>query len=222
MARKVFIGSFILLVTLVGCSGLQRDRIHTTTGGSQTCCRAEATSPSRSAIVQSASQLVGARTIDVDGRRIEYDCAGVTRAIFLKHGIDLYENRSVSQQANGVRLIHNHIRQHGVLHKGPAVRPGDLVFFDNTWDSNRDGKANDPLTHVGIVERQDRDGTVTFISRVAGAVQRYRMNLGLPHVYRAADGKILNDHLRRKQGDSPSAGYLTGELFAGFGSRSGL
>ncbi len=222
MARTFFIGSFILLVTLVGCSGFQRDRAHTLTGGPQACCRSAETTPSRSAIVQSAAQLVGAKTIDIDGHRIEYDCAGVTRAVFLKHGIDLYENRSVSQQANGVRLIHNHIRQHGVLHKGPAVRPGDLVFFDNTWDSNHDGKANDPLTHVGIVERQDRDGTVTFISRVAGAVQRYRMNLGFPHVYRTTDGKILNDHLRRKQGISTSAGHLTGELFAGFGSRSGL
>ena len=103
------------------------------------------------------------------------------------------------------------------------VGPGDLVFFDNTWDSNGDGKMNDPLTHVGIVERQDRDGTITFISRVAGAVERYRMNLGLPHVRRAADGTILNDHLRRKDtGVADRAGYLTGELFAGFGTRAGL
>jgi hypothetical protein len=159
----------------------------------------------------------------MDGRRIEYDCAGVTRAIFLKHGIDLYDSETTDHRANGVRLIHNHIRQHGLLHRGPAVRPGDLVFFDNTWDFNHDGKANDPLTHVGIVERQDRDGTITFISRVAGAIQRYHMNLGLPHTYRTADGKIVNDHLRRKDSGAPAAaGYLTGELFAGFGSRTGL
>jgi hypothetical protein len=223
MVRKVFIGSFVILVTLVGCSGLQRDRSQTMTGGGQSCCRSVEASASRSAIVRSAAQLVGAHAIEVNGRRIEYDCAGVTRAIFLKHGIDLYESRMADRQANGVRLIHNHIRQHGKLHRGPAVRPGDLVFFDNTWDYNRDGKTNDPLTHVGIVERQDPDGTVTFISRVAGAVERYHMNLGLPHVYRTAEGKILNDHIRRRDTGDPSvAGHLTGELFAGFGTRSGL
>jgi hypothetical protein len=49
------------------------------------------------------------------------------------------------------------------------------------------------------------------------------MNLGLPHVYRTADGKILNDHIRRKDaGDPTPTGYLTGELFAGFGTPTGL
>lgn len=214
MTRKVFIGGIVILVTLVGCSGARRGASSDNPPG---------TSSHRAAIVQSAARLVGARTVEMDGRRIEYDCAGVTRAIFLKHGIDLYDSQTTDHRANGVRLIHNHIRQHGSLYRGPAARPGDLVFFDNTWDFNHDGKANDPLTHVGIVERQDRDGTITFISRVAGTIQRYHMNLGLPHMHRTADGKIVNDHLRRKDsGDPVAAGYLTGELFAGFGSRMGL
>jgi hypothetical protein len=103
------------------------------------------------------------------------------------------------------------------------VSPGDLVFFDNTWDYNGDGLVNDTLTHVGIVERQDPDGTVVFISRVAGAIQRYRMNLALPHVHRTAEGRVLNDYIRRKDFDDPAhAAYLTGQLFAAFGSQSGL
>ena len=222
MRRTFFIGSFVLLVTLVGCSGIQRDRSYGTAGVSQGCCRSD-NPASRSSIVRTAARLVGARTIDVNGRRIAYDCAGVTRAVFLEHGIDLYDSQTADQQANGVRLIYNHIKEHGKLHRGPAARPGDLVFFDNTWDANRDGRLNDRLTHVGIVERQDADGTITFISRVAGAVERYRMNLGLPHIYRTTEGKILNDHIRRKDSaDGIRAGYLTGELFAGFGTRTGL
>jgi hypothetical protein len=79
---------------------------------------------------------------------------------------------------------------------------------------------NDPLTHIGIVERQEPDGTVVFISRVAGAVERYRMNLALPHVHKSADGRILNDYLRRKNvRDSDNTSYLTGQLFAQFASR---
>jgi hypothetical protein len=211
MTRTATLGGIALLATLAGCAGSQ---YHLVTGEAPL---------SRAGVVRTATQLIGARSIDVNGNRIEYDCAGVTRAIFLKHGVDLFDAHPVDPKSNGVRLIYNHIREHGTLHRGPAVRPGDLVFFDNTWDFNRDGKINDPLTHVGIVERQDSDGTVTFISRVSGAVERYHMNLGLPHVHRTTEGKLLNDYLRRKDRFDPiDTGYLTGELFASFGSRSGF
>jgi len=175
--------------------------------------------PSRSAIVQSAARLVGARTITREGKRIAYDCAGVARAVYLEHGIDLYRATSREVNANGVRLIHNHVHQHGVLHRRPDVKPGDLVFFDNTWDFNGDGEANDPLTHIGIVEEVEPDGTVVFISRVASAIERYRMNLEQPHIHRTGDGRVLNDYIRRKHPtDLIDTPRLTGELFAFYGN----
>ena len=186
----------------------------------RTCCQSAFPGPSRLAIVRTAAKLVGARTITSEGRRIAYDCAGVTRAIFLKHGIDLYDGNPGDSDANGVRLIHAHMQQHGRLHQSPIPHPGDLVFFDNTWDFNGDGRLNDPLTHVGVVERIDPDGTVIFISRVAAAIQRYRMNLSLPHIHKSAEGRILNDYIRRKYPtDSDDSGRLTGELFSFFGTR---
>ena len=70
------------------------------------------------------------------------------------------------------------------------------------------------------MERQESDGTVVFISRVAGAIKRYRMNLGLPHVHKTAAGRILNDYLRRKGTiDSANTSYLAGELFTQFATR---
>jgi hypothetical protein len=123
----------------------------------------------------------------------------VTRAIYLAHGIDLFEGGAADGKANGVGLIYNHLRKHGQLHRGPVVQAGDLVFFDNTWDYNGDGLVNDPLTHVGIVERVESNGTIVFISRVAGAIERY---------------------MRRKHWrDGEQTPYLTGELFAAFGTR---
>lgn len=222
MGRMVLIGFLVALVTLVGCTTSTRDRsIRTVTA--PTCCKSVEASSRRAAIVQTASKLVGATTIQANGKRIAYDCAGVTRAIFLAHGIDLYDSGSPDPKANGVRLIHHHISRHGTFHEGPIVRPGDLIFFDNTWDYNGDGIVNDPLTHVGIVERQERDGTVIFISRVAGAIERYRMNLALPHVHRTAEGRVLNDYIRRKDIDDPHpAAYLTGELFTAFGTHKAL
>lgn len=175
--------------------------------------------PSRLAIVESAARLVGARAIASLGKRIAYDCAGVTRAIFLEHGIDLYRGTFNNPKENGVRLIHNHVRQHGTLHRESSVNPGDLVFFDNTWDFNGDGKLNDPLTHVGVIERLEPDGTVIFISRVANAIERYRMNLDQPHVHKTAQGLVLNDYIRRKHPTDPeNAARLSGELFAFYGN----
>ena len=172
--------------------------------------------------MRTAATLVGAKTIESNGRRIAYDCAGVTRAVFLKHGIDLYDSAASDPDANGVRIIHSHIEEQGTFHQGPVAHPGDLVFFNNTWDYNGDGKVNDPLTHIGIVERQESDGTVIFISRVAGAIKRYRMNLGLPHVHKTAAGRILNDYLRRKDvTDRSNTRYLAGELFTRFATRVG-
>ena len=220
--RFLFIMATIAIVTLVGCATPPVERPRASAPEARPCCRFVERAPSRSAIVRTAAKLVGAKTLESNGRRIAYDCAGVTRAIFLKHGIDLYDGGASNPEANGVRLIHAHIRQQGTFHQGPVVHPGDLVFFDNTWDYNGDGKVNDPLTHVGIVERQEPDGTVIFISRVAGAIERYRMNLGLPHVHETADGRILNDYLRRKDVIDPAnTGYLTGELFAQFATRVG-
>jgi hypothetical protein len=57
---------------------------------------------------------------------------------------------------------------------------------------------------------------------VAGAVERYRMNLAHPHVHQDDDGRILNDYLRRKKWrDADGTLYLAGELFAAFGTRLG-
>jgi hypothetical protein len=183
----------------------------------ESCC---ALRPTGTAIAQTAGSLVGASVIELNGQRIAYDCAGVARAIYLAHGIDLYEGRRADSEASGVRTIYAHLSANGLIHRGPRASPGDLVFFDNTWDANSDGLINDALTHVGVVERIEPDGTVVFISRVARSIERHRMNLTEPGVHRTVGGRILNDYLRRKHPlDGRDAGRLTSDLFAAFGTR---
>jgi hypothetical protein len=182
------------------------------------CCTVTRASPEQAAIGATAARFVGAPRIEVGGRRLPFDCSGLARGVYLAHGVDLYEGVETDNTANGVRLIYRHVERRGRLHRGPDVRPGDLVFFHDTWDRNGDGRVNDPLTHVGVVERLEQDGTVVFVSRVSRGVQRYRMNLAVPSAARAGDGRVLNDYLRRKRpGDPAGARYLTGELFASFG-----
>jgi probable lipoprotein NlpC len=182
------------------------------------CCVVAEASPAQAAIAQTAARFIGAPRVEVAGRRLRYDCSGLARGVYLAHGIDLYDGAEAADAPNGVRLIWRHVASRGVIHYGPDPRPGDLVFFNNTWDRNGDGRVNDLLTHVGIVEQVEANGTVVFVTHVSRGIQRYRMNLAAPSLRRADDGRVLNDYLRRRRDEDPGdARYLTGELFAGFG-----
>ncbi|MGH7255913.1 MAG: CHAP domain-containing protein, partial [Nitrospirales bacterium] len=195
-----------------------------TTGGHSVgrrtpCCRMTRLIPAQQRLAKTASGFLGAGRIVAKGKRFSYDCSGLARGVYFAQGIDLVKGVSSWSGQNGVRLIYQHISRHGRLHTGPVVQPGDLVFFHNTWDANGDGRVNDRWTHVGIVERVQDDGTVVFISRVSRGIERYRINLRYPHLHRSGDGRLLNDFMRKKRRTDPSqTQYLTGQLFAAFGT----
>ncbi len=183
------------------------------------CCALDNGIPAQQALAQAAAGLLGRSHIEVAGRRFTSDCSGLARGVYVTQGIDLYSGLGELDGGNGVGRIFGHVFQHGRIHYGPTVHPGDLVFFHNTWDFNGDGRPNDPLTHVGVVERVESDGTVVFVSWVKAGVERYRMNLMMPDQHKTGDGRVLNDFMRRKEsGDSKANRYLTGQLFAAFGT----
>ena len=183
------------------------------------CCVLAKGVPRQTAITVTAVGLVGRSRIEVGGRRYAPDCSGFVRGVYATQRVDLYDGLGDLDGGNGVGRIYTHVVEHGRIHYGPTVFPGDLVFFHNTWDFNRDGLPNDPLTHVGIVETVERDGTVVFVSWVSAGVERYRMNLRQPGIHKTAEGRVLNDHMRRKgAGDPEVTRYLTGQLFAAFGT----
>ncbi|CUQ67170.1 NlpC/P60 family protein [Candidatus Nitrospira inopinata] len=214
-------------VLFVGCATIDRqpaqgeqDRVGFTTGArGEDCCVMGRGTPKQTALVRAATGLLGRSSIRLNGRAYSSDCSGLVRAVYAMQHIDLYSGLGDLDGGNGVGRIYTHVMQHGRIHYGPTVRPGDVVFFHNTWDFNSDGLPNDPLTHVGVVEQVERDGTVIFVSWVSSGVERYRMNLQRPDVHKAGNGRILNDYLRRKgTGDHPTTRYLTGQLFAAFGT----
>lgn len=188
------------------------------TRGAQCCAMAKAV-PRQKALAKTAVRFVGKSRVVIGGRHYNPDCSGFVRGVYASQRVDLFGGLGELNEGNGVGRIYTHVVEHGRIHYGPAVHPGDLVFFHNTWDFNRDGLPNDPLTHVGVVEKVESDGTVLFVSSLSSGIKRYRMNLEHPDIYKAPDGRVLNHFLRRKQaGDVPGTRYLAGQLFAAFGT----
>ena len=135
--------------------------------------------------------------------------------MYQKAGVDLF--REGQKTDNGVRAIARYIDHHGRWHRRGLPAAGDLVFFDNSYDRNGDGRLNDRFTHVGIVDQVSADGTAMIIHATNHGIVREPMNLFRPHETRDAQGQKVNVILRQKgPHDSPRTPHLMSELFAGF------
>jgi hypothetical protein len=137
------------------------------------------------------------------GQPFNGDCSGFVRLVMRKAEVDLGRLPSARSMSESLHLVSREVRR-------PA--PGDLVFFHDTYDRNRDGKLGDLWTHVAIVEEVDGD-QVWILHRGGRGIVRLGMDLSRPH-----DEKV-NDPVRaRTRNDPPHTRYLTGELFAAYGS----
>ena len=155
-------------------------------------------------------RIRGTRFVRIGDRRYRDDCSNVLRIPYDRLGIDLFSEHHRFPDANGVRLI----REKGQRVTAPQV--GDLVIFDDTWDRNRNGEADDPDTHAAIVVGFEPGGTVLLYNRVRSGHRLFRMNLRRPGDFvDRATGRRLNDALRRRRaGDPPDLPRTTGQLFA--------
>ena len=168
--------------------------------------------PRTPALSEEAREPIVAAARSLVGKHFGDDCTGLVRAVFRVRSVDLLADAEPGD--NGVTAIYRFALGRGRVFTGGHPLPGDLVFFHDTWDQNGDGRVNDGLTHVGLVESIDPDGTVSVIHRVQRGVVRYRMNLQHPSIRQdAKTGAVLNDYLRPK-GRGPAV--LTGQLFAAY------
>jgi hypothetical protein len=165
-------------------------------------------------VARRAATLVGA---SLSPYRVPDDCSGLARAAYQAVDIELLSHGTLPGE-NAVSAIHRRAQRSGALHRR-TPKPGDLVFFRETYDRNRDGVRNDGLTHLGVIESVERDGTVVFVHRGGSGVKRARMNLRFPE-QRGQGGRVLNDYIRRAEGGERAR--LASELFSGYASASRL
>ncbi len=164
-------------------------------------------------IAAKARQLIGVDDLHAVDPSVPDDCTGLVRLAYEGAGINLMDGGGLHGD-NGVMILYRRARGLGALRRG-RPKPGDIVFFRETYDRNRDGRRNDGLTHVGIVEQVEPGGEITIVHRGSKGVARTHMNLKRPTLHREEHGgEVVNDYLRRASGEQRA--YLTGELFAGF------
>jgi hypothetical protein len=167
-----------------------------------------------------AASLVGQRSAFRAGaERFNPDCTGFVQAVYQLEGVPLRAlmRSAAPQEPSGVAAAFRALEAYGVVFGGggewPA--PGDLVFWHDTHDRNRNGRADDRFTHVGIVEYV-AEGTVVFLHRGAKGVARGAMNPERPGE-RSADGVLVNSPIRHRSSRGRDVPVLAGALFAGYG-----
>ena len=157
-------------------------------------------------VAKAAETFLGQKRLMVNGEKYRYDCSGMICAAHVKAGLPTSGN---------TRMLHDKSKDLGVLHKRKRPDVGDVAFFDNTWDRNKNGRRDDQLTHIAVVEAVEADGTITLIHLGGSGVKRIVMNMRHPSHKLSAQGKPWNSVLRKGKDGGPE---LTGELCRGFGS----
>ena len=160
-------------------------------------------------LVQAAQSFLGAKKLLVEGEAFRYDCSGFVAAVYAKAGIPIVSGSSGYLQEQS--------KKYNVFSKNTTPNIGDVVFFNNTYDRNKNGKRDDGVTHVGIVEAVDATGLITMIHLGNTGIVRIYMNFTDPNRHNGFDGELWNSYLRvnKKNDHGPN---LAGQLWSGFAS----
>ena len=114
-------------------------------------------------LVEAANWAKGRNYLTVNGTRFKMDCSGVVRAIYYKAGIDLAQDFN-KYRGGGTERIHETLRSKGLIYRPTVPVPGDILFWDNTYDANHNGRSDDMLSHIGMVVSSDKkSGNIVYV-----------------------------------------------------------
>lgn len=183
--------------------------------------RPESLSRVQEKLVEAAYHFEGAETLKVGRKTFRMDCSGVISAIYAYADIDIVGDLG-RYDGNGVARLYQFLGEEDLLYDTTDPVPGDIIFWDNTWDANDDGRFNDYFTHVGMVVNRLPDRTVEYIHHnYRKGVVLERMNLHTPNVRTLVikgERVIINAPLRaRNSPPAPGSISLASQLYRKFG-----
>jgi hypothetical protein len=157
----------------------------------------------------------------VNGRTFVLDCIGTVSALFYGMNIDVQADFP-RYSGNGVRRLYMSLAALHALHGDLYPRPGDIIFWNNTWDANGNGDlTDDPMTHAAVVLSVDDDGTIHYVhEHVTKGVVVEVMNLVHPRDYYDPQGRIINNAIALNSGISRKNNpphWTSGDLWDSFG-----
>ncbi len=172
-------------------------------------------------LLEGARWALGRRELVVRGRRFNMDCTGAVLAIYYYAGLDLSRNFP-RYRGGGVERLYRSLEVAALIYDTLEPVPGDIIFWDNTYDRNNDGRWNDPLTHVGMVVSVSREGDIEYVHlNYRRGIVIERMNLRRPQVYRDRNlggARVVNSPIRmRVPGRPHPPRWLASHLYRAFG-----
>lgn len=159
-------------------------------------------------ILRRGVEMLGSRHVRAGGGEWSSDCSGFVSCCYGVVDLDLADERFAGGALSAT--MWRTMQERGLVVDLPER--GDLVFFDETYDRNRNGHRDDGVTHVGIVEEVPGDGSVVFLHFGSGRVKRDRLSMTHPDLRFDGEGEVLNSYLRHGSGDA----RLAGQLLRGF------
>mgnify|MGYP006289058835 CR=1 FL=1 len=170
-------------------------------------------------LVEGAYHIKHTQSLKIRDRTFNWDCTGTVLAIYYYAGIDLLPLMA-GYSGNGVSRLYKALADRGLLYATEYPKPGDIIFWDDTWDRNEDGRWNDPLTHTGMVVHTSRWGTIDYVHlNYRKGIVFERMNLKEPDVNRRQiEGElvVINSPMRMR-GEPEGEKWLASHLYNAFG-----
>jgi hypothetical protein len=164
---------------------------------------------SNTRIASHAVAFIGENVLMVNGEQYRYDCSGLVEASYSAGGFAI----------TGItNTLYDLADKRKVLHKKKKPAPGDVAFFHDTYDKNKNGKKDDGITHVALVEKVDVDGTIHLIHLGGSGVTRIFMNLNQRGLHKVEHGKVWNSYIRYRTSKTDRSPRLSGELWVSFAS----
>ena len=165
---KKYISIFVLFLLLVTCASMNDVKNNRIKGNKR--ASTNKIDKLRQKVVNIALSYENKKLksrVSVNGKNFMLDCSGAVAAIYYSVGIDVTKDYG-KFSGNGVKRLYLALESKGLLaNRKDNPLPGDVIFWDNTYDKNEDKYfGNDPLTHTAVVVGVEDDGTIQYLHAI--------------------------------------------------------